>query len=75
MEANGAIMAIFFEDRVTRGSVRAHPDQLYVFGENLERAGYERPTWAGEANAIGIPTKRGDSRRCKRNLGPALQRL
>lgn len=45
--------------RYTRAEIQAHPDRLYVFGDNvstLGRGGQAREC-RGEPNAIGIPTK------------------
>lgn len=46
-------------DRYTRALIRANPDVLFAFGDNLARVGFGGQ--AGEArgcpNAVGIPTK------------------
>ncbi len=44
---------------VTRAMLRAHPDTLFVFGDNMQLRGYDRQAAAmrGEPNAVGIPTK------------------
>lgn len=44
---------------ITRDIVRRHPDTLFVFGDNMQRAGYggQAKQMRGEPNAVGIPTK------------------
>ena len=39
--------------------VRAQPDRLFVFGDNIERRGFggQAAAMRGEPNAIGVPTK------------------
>ena len=46
--------------RYTKADIRANPDKLYVFGDNLERWGKGGQAKAArdEPNAVGIPTKR-----------------
>ncbi len=53
-------MPIRREHRITREMVQAEPGALFVFGDNLARAGYggQAAAMRGEPNAIGIPTKR-----------------
>lgn len=48
---------------ITRQYVKANPDKLFLFGDNLERRGFSGQAGAmrGEPNAIGIPTKKGPS--------------
>ncbi|MFZ3481990.1 hypothetical protein [Sphingomonas sp. 3-13AW] len=67
-------MPIVTVERYTRSEIRAHREHLYVFGDNLARAGgapdangWSNPK-AGQAaacrnepNAVGIPTKRAPS--------------
>lgn len=45
--------------RISRADVRAHPDRIYVFGDNMERRGMggQAAQMRGEPNAIGVPTK------------------
>lgn len=45
---------------VTRESLRADPDTIYVFGDNLVGEGFGGQARAcrGEPNAMGIPTKK-----------------
>ena len=45
--------------RYTREEIRANPDKVYVFGDNLDRRGLggQAAEARGEPNAIGIPTK------------------
>lgn len=47
-------------DHITRAMLRAEPDALFVFGDNLARKGFggQAKEMRGENNAIGIPTKR-----------------
>lgn len=53
-------MPIKFMKRYTRELIQAHPDWLFVFGDNFARAGYggQAKEARGEPNAVGIPTKR-----------------
>lgn len=48
---------------ITREYVRANPDNLFLFGDNLERRGLggQAAAMRGEPNAIGIPTKKSPS--------------
>ena len=45
---------------VTRKYVRANPDKIFLFGDNLLGTGFggQARTMRGEPNAIGIPTKK-----------------
>lgn len=45
--------------RYTRDQIRRNPDSLFVFGDNLARAGYggQAAEARGEPNSVGIPTK------------------
>ncbi len=45
--------------RITREMVRAEPGALFVFGDNMARAGYggQAREMRGEPNAVGVPTK------------------
>lgn len=53
-------MPIRYEKHITRAMLRAEPDTLFVFGDNLARRGLggQAKEMRGEPNAIGIPTKR-----------------
>jgi len=53
-------MAIEFVDRYTRSMLRARPDTLFVFGDNLAQYGRrgQAKECRGEPNAVGIPTKK-----------------
>jgi hypothetical protein len=44
---------------ITRQFVRAHPDWVFLFGDNMERRGLggQAREMRGEPNVIGIPTK------------------
>ena len=46
-------------DWITRDEVRAHPNRLFVFGDNMQRRGYggQAHEMRGEPNAVGVPTK------------------
>ena len=48
---------------ISRSYIRANPDKLFLFGDNLERRGYggQAAAMRGEPNAIGIPTKKSPS--------------
>ncbi len=48
---------------VTRQYVRANPDKIFLFGDNLEKRGFggQAAAMRGESNAIGIPTKKSPS--------------
>lgn len=50
---------IQFVERYTREEIRANPDILYVFGDNMTREGFGGQAAAArhEPNAVGIPTK------------------
>lgn len=45
---------------ITREYVRANPDKMFLFGDNLERRGYggQAAAMRGEPNALGVPTKK-----------------
>lgn len=53
-------MPLIMMKRYTRQIIQENPDWLFVFGDNLERAGYGGQARAarGEPNAVGIVTKR-----------------
>lgn len=64
-------MPIIRIERLVRSHIRAHPEILFVFGDNLARKGGfpDKTGWSnpragqaaacrGEPNAVGIPTKR-----------------
>lgn len=50
---------IEYHHHVTRDMLRARPDALFVFGDNMCRAGRggQAREMRGEPNAVGIPTK------------------
>jgi hypothetical protein len=50
--------------RITRADLRAHPDCLFLFGDNEARKGYGglASQCRGEPNAVGVATKRFPSR-------------
>lgn len=53
-------MPIRIEKHITRAMLRAEPDTLWVFGDNLQRKGLggQAAEMRGEPNAVGIPTKK-----------------
>lgn len=48
---------------ITRECVRANPDKIFLFGDNLEQRGFggQAAAMRGEPNAVGIPTKKSPS--------------
>ncbi len=52
------------EPHITRAMLRAEPDTLWVYGDNLARRGLggQAAEMRGEPNAVGIPTKRRPAR-------------
>lgn len=56
-------MPIRYEKHITREMLRAEPETLFVFGDNLQRRGLggQAREMRGEPNAVGIPTKRAPS--------------
>lgn len=48
---------------VTREYVRANPDRVFLFGDNVEQRGFggQAAAMRGEPNTIGIPTKKSPS--------------
>ena len=52
-------MPLIYQKWITRGDLRSNPDQLYVFGDNVQRKGFsgQAASMRGEPNALGIPTK------------------
>src|SRR4051812_11093467 len=57
-------MPIVRQKRIAREDLRAHPNRLYLFGDNELRSGYggQAAAMRGEPNAIGIRTKRAPGR-------------
>jgi len=53
-------VSLRYERRITRAMLKAEPQTLWVFGDNLQRRGLggQAREMRGEPNAIGIPTKR-----------------
>lgn len=53
-------MPIEFWKVIRRSDLKAHPDFLFVFGDNLERTGFggQAKEMRGEPNALGVPTKK-----------------
>ncbi len=45
---------------ISREDVRANPDKIFLFGDNLLKTGYggQARAMRGEPNAVGIPTKK-----------------
>jgi uncharacterized phage-like protein YoqJ len=56
---------IEIRERITRQDLRAEPDKIFLFGDNLKQAGYggQAKEMRGEENAVGIPTKKVPSNR------------
>lgn len=54
-------MIVFKQNRIYREDLKANPDILYIFGDNLDREGLggQAGEMRGEPNAFGIATKRG----------------
>jgi hypothetical protein len=52
-------MTLLYIKKYTRAYIKAHPDWLFVFGDNLSRTGLggQAAEARGEPNAIGIATK------------------
>ena len=50
---------IEYREHITRAMLRAEPEKLFVFGDNMHRKGYggQAKEMRGEPNAVGIPTK------------------
>ncbi len=50
---------IIYQSRIYRRDLRANPNVLYVFGDNLERVGFggQAAEMRGEPNAVGVATK------------------
>lgn len=50
---------ITFSNFITRADIRASPDTLFVFGDNMKERGLggQARQMRGEPNAVGIPTK------------------
>lgn len=50
---------IEYRKYITRKMLRAEPETLFIFGDNLQRRGYggQAREMRGEPNAVGIPTK------------------
>jgi hypothetical protein len=51
---------IVYQHRIFRADLRANPNVLYVFGDNLERVGMagQAGEMRGEPNAVGVATKK-----------------
>lgn len=52
-------MPLIYQKLILRSDLRANPNQIYVFGDNIERRGLrgQAAEMRGEPNAVGIPTK------------------
>lgn len=59
-QPQGEIMKVEKMTWITREDLRANPDKIFLFGDNLERVGMGGQAGAmrGEPNAYGIPTKK-----------------
>ncbi len=53
-------MSVEYRNFIDRGMLFREPKNLFVFGDNLERRGFggQAKEMRGQANAVGIPTKR-----------------
>lgn len=53
-------MTLLYIKKYTRAYIKAHPDWLFIFGDNLDRSGFggQAAEARREQNAIGIATKR-----------------
>ena len=53
-------MPLVWSVSLYRKFIRAHPNRLFVFGDNFEQCGFggQARQCRGEPNTIGIPTKR-----------------
>jgi hypothetical protein len=53
-------MPVIFQKFIYRSDLRANPDVLYLFGDNLKRQGLggQAKEMRGEPNAVGIATKK-----------------
>lgn len=53
-------MMIIKQHRISRKDIKANPDVLYIFGDNLDRKGMggQAAEMRGEPNSFGIATKR-----------------
>jgi hypothetical protein len=60
----GAQMPLLFQKMIYRTDLQAHPERLYVFGDNMQRwgKGGQAEEMRGEPNAIGIVTKKAPKR-------------
>lgn len=52
-------MTLIYQNIITREDLRANSDAKYIFGDNLQRAGFggQAKAMRGEPNAIGVATK------------------
>ncbi len=52
-------MPVIEQEFIHRSDLRAHPDWLFIFGDNFARCGLggQAAEMRGEPNAVGIPTK------------------
>ena len=52
-------MGIIYSDLILRAEVRANPNTIYLFGDNIERRGFggQAKEMRGEPNALGIAVK------------------
>lgn len=53
-------MPMKYEKFISREMVQSSPETLFIFGDNLKRRGFggQAREMRGEANAVGLPTKR-----------------
>ena len=52
-------MPVIYQSRIYRADLQANRNVLYVFGDNVRRAGYggQAKEMRGEKNAVGVATK------------------
>ena len=57
-------MPLIFQDRLDGADLRAHPERLFLFGDNEQRSGLggQARCCREHPNAVGIATKRAPSR-------------
>jgi hypothetical protein len=57
-------MPLIFQDQIVSDDLRAHPDRLFLFGDNELRRGRggQAEVCRGHANAVGVATKRAPER-------------
>lgn len=56
-------MTLLYIKKYNRSYIKSHPDWLFIFGDNLDRAGFggQAKEARGEPNTLGIATKKAPS--------------